>query len=170
MTESNGSGGSGAGEEPDDGWTPSIDQPWRPVHPDQIMYLFDYGQPWCQDRYGHPQYQPSGYPSITHHPSECQSYGGWFDGWFEDARAGLNGPPGLLLAYLVRPYRFGQRRWRQEDETRLAIEFAPRSEGAGRAVSVLYPGRVHPQPSPAPEPDRRGGGRAGGNLARSGTG
>src|SRR4051794_26488450 len=72
--------------EPDDGWTPSIDQPWRPVHPDQIIYLFDYGQPWCQDRHGHPQYQPSGYPSITHHPTECQSYGGWFDGWFEDAR------------------------------------------------------------------------------------
>ena len=139
MTESNGYGRPGPGEEPDDGWTPSIDQPWRPVHPDQIIYLFDYGQPWCQDRHGHPQYQPSGYPSITHHPTECQSYGGWFDGWFEDAHAGLNGPPGLLFAYLVRPYRFGQRRWRQDDETRLAIEFAPRSEGAAEPFRCSIP-------------------------------
>jgi len=128
MSESNGNGGRRPGDEPDD-WTPTVDQPWRPVHPDQILFRFDYGQPWCQERHAHPQHQPNGYPSVTHHPTECQSYGGWWEGWFEDARAGLNGPPGFLSAYLVRPFRYGQRGWRFDDEDRLAIEFVPKQEG-----------------------------------------
>ena len=74
MTESNDKDSAPDGE-PDD-WRPSVDRPWRPVDPDQIIFRFDYGQPWCQERYAHPRYQPNGYPSITHHPTECQSYGG----------------------------------------------------------------------------------------------
>ena len=139
MNNGNGNGGTRPGDEPD-GWTPTVDQPWRPVHPDQIIFLFDYGQPWCEDRHGHPQHQPYGYPSLNHHATECQSYGGWFEGWFEDARFGLNGPPGYLAAYLVRPFRYGQRRLaHQDDETRLAIEFVPQQEGAAEPFRCSIP-------------------------------
>ena len=41
-----------------------------------------------------------------------------------------HGPPGFLSAYLVKPFRYGQRRWRDDDDTRLAIEFVPQLEGA----------------------------------------
>ena len=131
MSESNGNGGRRAGDEPDD-WQPSVDQPWRPIRPDQIIFRFDHGEPWCQERHAHPQFQPNGYPLLTHHPTECQSYGGSWEGWFEDARAGLNGPKGFLSAYLVKPFRYGQRRWRDDDDTRLALEFAPEMDGAAQ--------------------------------------
>jgi hypothetical protein len=128
VTDDSGNNDPNPGDQPDD-WTPTIDQPWRPVDPDQIIFRFDYGQSWCQERHAHPQYQSKGYPSITHHPTECQSYGGAWEGWFEDARAGLNGPPGFLTAYLVRPFRYGQRGWHTDDEDRLAIEFVPQQDG-----------------------------------------
>lgn len=39
----------------------------------------------------------------------------------------LDGPPGVLSVYLVRPFRFGQ--WvRTVDTDRLALEFAPRDD------------------------------------------
>jgi hypothetical protein len=109
------------------------------VNPDQIVYLFDHGQPWCEGRHLHPQHRPDGYPGIDHHPTECQSYGGWFEGWFEDARAGLNGPPGFLNCYLARPFRYGQKRFVQDDEDRLAIEFLPRDDGAGEPFRCSIP-------------------------------
>ncbi|MFL6163546.1 MAG: hypothetical protein ACJ74U_15140 [Jatrophihabitantaceae bacterium] len=120
-------------------WKPTLDQPWRPVHPDQIIYLFDDGQPWCEGRHFHPQHQPGGYPGLSHHPTECQSYGGWFEGWFEDARAGLNGPPGFLNCYLARPFRYGQRRFAADDEDRLAIEFLPREDGTAEPFRCSIP-------------------------------
>ncbi|MGI8664721.1 MAG: hypothetical protein ACR2N4_01595 [Jatrophihabitans sp.] len=124
--------------DPSNGWAPTPERPWRPVRPDQVVYLFDYGQPWCNDRAGHPQHQPDSYPSLNHHVTECRSYGGWFEGWFEDARAGLNGPPGYLSAYLVRPFRHGQTRW-ADDEDRLAFEFVPRDNGNGEPFRCSIP-------------------------------
>jgi hypothetical protein len=121
------------------GWTPSLDRPWRPVRPDQVVYLFDYGQPWCNDRPHHAQHQAGQYPSREHHPTECRSYGGWFEGWFEDARSGLNGAPGFLSLYLVKPFRFGQTRWGANDEDRLAIEFVPQESGTAEPFRCSIP-------------------------------
>lgn len=53
--------------------------------------LFDYGQPWCNDRVHHAQHQEDSYPAREHHPTECQSYGGAFGGRFEDSPTDLNG-------------------------------------------------------------------------------
>lgn len=125
--------------DPQNIWVPTPERPWRPVRPDQVVHLYDYGQPWCADRHSHPQHQEDGYPSVNHHPTECRSYGGWFEGWFEDARAGLNGPPGYLSAYLVRPFRFGQTRWAADDQDRLAIEFVPRESGDGEPFRCSIP-------------------------------
>jgi len=41
MTNGNGTNHGYPGDGPDD-WQPTVDQPWRPVHPDQIIYLFDH--------------------------------------------------------------------------------------------------------------------------------
>jgi hypothetical protein len=139
MSESNGNGRPRPGDEPDDDWTPTLDRPWRPVQPGQLIYRFDYGQPWCNSRHDHPQYQPDGYPALNHLVTECQSYGGAWEGWFEDARAGLNGPPGFLSAYLVMPFRYGQRRWGTDDEPRLAIEFVPRDDGTAEPFRCSIP-------------------------------
>jgi hypothetical protein len=140
VTNDNGNNGPTPPEDTPDDWTgPTLDRPWRPVRPDQLVYLYDYGQPWCNDRFHHPQHQEDGYPSREHHPTECRSYGGWFEGWFEDARAGLNGPPGFLSAYLVRPFRFGQTRWAADDVDRLALEFQPRDNGYGEPFRCSIP-------------------------------
>jgi hypothetical protein len=53
------------------------------------------------------------------------------EGWFEDARAGLNGPPGFLTAW--------QRRWQDDDEDRLAIEFVPQEDGAAQPFRCSIP-------------------------------
>lgn len=111
-------------------WVPTPDRPWRPLPDDgaDAPFVYDYGMPWCTDRLGHPQLQDDGYPSFHHNRTECRSYGGFFDGQFEDDKGGLAGPPGVLSVYLVRPFRFGQ--WvRMVDEDRLALEFAPRDDG-----------------------------------------
>jgi len=129
----------GSGDTPGSEWKPSLDQPWRPVRPDQVIYLYDHGHPWCNDRHNHPQHRPDSYPGLNDHATECRSYGGWFEGWFEDARAGLNGPPGFLSAYLVRPFRFGQSRWRVEDDDRLAIEFVPAESGTAEPFRCSIP-------------------------------
>jgi hypothetical protein len=103
-------------------------------------YLYDYGAPWCGDRLDHPQMQDSGYPGVNHHLSECQSYGGAFEGWFGDDSGGLNGPAGVLSIYLVRPFRFGQQRTRTVDEDRLALEFVPRDDdGDGQPFRCSVP-------------------------------
>ncbi len=128
------SGGTPAGR-----WQPTFEFPWRPVTRNQVVYLFDYGQRWCNDRLHHPQRQPNNYPSREHHPTECRSYGGFFDGWFEDTRSGLNGPPGVVSTYLVRPFRFGEARWKTEDEDRLAIEFVPHEAGQGEPFRCSIP-------------------------------
>src|SRR5690242_6279218 len=112
---SNDSAGNGSGpSQPDDTparWRPSAEWPWRPVTDrSSPLYMFDYGQAWCCERYYHPQHQHNDYPNPEHHPTECRSSGGWWSGWYEDARAGLNGPRGYLSAYLVRPFRFGRPR------------------------------------------------------------
>jgi hypothetical protein len=136
---SNGSRGPDPDDTPDDWSGPTLDRSWRPVNPDQIVYLFGYGQPWCEGRHFHPQNQPNGYPGLSHHPTECQSYGGWFEGWFEDARAGLNGPPGYLNCYLARLFRYGQKRFAADDEDRLAIEFLPREDGTAEPFRCSIP-------------------------------
>ena len=121
---------------------PTAEQPWRPLPPEGIdyPYVYDYGADWCADRLDHPHFQDDGYPSINHHPSECRSYGGYFDGQFEDGHGGLNGPPGTLSAYLVRPFRFGQQRTDTVDETRLAVEFVPRDDnGEGQPFRCSVP-------------------------------
>jgi len=138
MNNGSGNNHAGPGDEPDD-WRPTVDQPWRPVHPDQIVSLYDYGQFWCQDRHAHPQYQPGGYPALSHPVAECQSYGGSWDGWFQDDRAGLDGPPGYLLAYLSRPFRYGQRRGTYEDTTRLVLEFVPVQDDAAEPFRCSIP-------------------------------
>jgi hypothetical protein len=120
-------------------WHPTFEFPWRPVNRGEITHLFDYGQPWCNDRLWHPQRQPNNYPSREHHPTECRSYGGFFEGWFEDARSGLYGPPGFLSMYLARPFRFGEARWRTDDEDRLAIEFVPQEQGHGEPFRCSVP-------------------------------
>ncbi len=131
----NGNNGTTPPDDTPEDWTgPTLDRPWRPVRPDQLIYLFDHGQTWCNDRASHPQHQPDDYPSLNHHVTECPSYGGWF----EDARAGLNGPPGYLSAYLVRPFRYGQNRW-TDDEGRLAFEFVPRDNGTGEPFRCSIP-------------------------------
>jgi hypothetical protein len=81
-----------------------------------------------------------GYPSVNHHRSECQSYGGYFDGRFGDASGGLDGPPGVLSAYLVRPFQFGQL-VRSEDEDRLALEVAPLDDD-GQPLRFSVPASV----------------------------
>jgi len=117
------------GDAPD--WVPTPDQPWRPLPDDEsdTPYLYDYGASWCADRLDHPQMQDSGYPGVNHHWTECQSYGGAFEGWYGDDSGGLDGPPGVLSVYLVRPFRFGQVRTRTVDEDRLVLEFAPTDDG-----------------------------------------
>lgn len=54
-----------------------------------------------------------------------RSYGGWWEGWFEDARAGLNEPRGYISAYLAKPFLFGRPRFAVTD-ARLALEFMRR--------------------------------------------
>lgn len=111
-------------------WRPSVERPWRPVPPDHVLYVHDSGQPWCADRVHHPEFQHDGYPNPEHHWTECRSYGGVWNGWFEDAKAGLNGPPGYLSAYLVRPFLFGRPRFAvTELDDRLALEFYPQVAG-----------------------------------------
>lgn len=137
MSESNGNTRPTPADSPND-WAPTVEQPWRPVQPGQLIYTHDHGQPWCQDRDAHPQHQPDDYPARNHHPTECQSYGGAFEGWFEDARAGLDGPPGFLSAYLVRPFRYGQL-GHHADEDRLALEFLPLEDGAAEPFRCSIP-------------------------------
>jgi hypothetical protein len=143
MTENIGSNNGSGPPEPGDtpaNWRPSTERPWRPVAPDHVLYVHDTGQPWCGERARHPQFQGDGYPNPEHHPTECRSYGGWWDGWFEDARAGLNGPPGYLSAYLVRPFLFGRPRHRVVDlDDRLALEFMPREHGHGEPFRCSIP-------------------------------
>jgi hypothetical protein len=93
----------------------------------------------ANDRHDHPQHRADSYPGLNHHAIECRSYGGFFEGWFEDARAGLDGPPGFLSAYVVRPFRFGEARWKTEDEDRLAIEFVPHEAGQGEPFRFSIP-------------------------------
>jgi hypothetical protein len=142
VNDSNGTNGP-VPPEPDDTpqWTPTPEQPWRPL-PDEgadYPYVYDYGADWCADRLDHPHFQDSGYPSINHHPSECRSYGGYFDGWYQADGGTLDGPPGTLSAYLVRPFQFGQL-VRTVDETRLAVEFVPRDDnGDGHPFRCTLP-------------------------------
>jgi hypothetical protein len=128
VNDSNGNNGSPPpepGDTPE--WVPTADQPWRPLPDDgaDTPYVYDYGSPWCADRLDHPQFQHGGYPGVNHHLSECQSYGGASEGRFGDGGGGLDGPAGVLAIYLVRPFRFGQRRTRTVDEDRLVLECAP---------------------------------------------
>ncbi|HJQ01139.1 MAG TPA: hypothetical protein VJ851_06040 [Jatrophihabitans sp.] len=128
----NGSGPSEPGDTPAN-WRPSHERPWRPAGPDSVLYVHDEGQPWCGDRQFHPQFQHDDYPNPDHHWTECRSYGGAWPGWFEDARAGLNGPPGYLSAYLAKPFLFGRPRYAVADladlDVRLALEFYPFEAG-----------------------------------------
>jgi hypothetical protein len=122
-------------------WTrPTPDRPWRPVTDrSSPLYVYDGGQPWCGERYRHPDYF-GGYPNAEHHPTECRSYAGWWDGWYEDAKAGLNGPPGYLSAYLVRPFLFGRPRHRAVDlDDRLALEFNPQVPGHAEPFRCSIP-------------------------------
>ena len=132
MSESSGSNGSGPSEPTDTpaNWRPSVERPWRPIPRDHALYVYDDGQPWCDERHLHPQHQSGDYPHPDHHPTECRSYEGGWPGWFEDARAGLNGPPGWLSAYLVKPFLFGRPRFAVgELDVRLALEFWPETTG-----------------------------------------
>jgi len=133
MSESNGSNNGSGPSEPGDtpaNWRLSVERPWRPIPPDHVLYIYDSGQPWCGERYFHPQFQAEDYPNPEHHPTECRSYEGGWPGWFEDAKAGLNGPPGWLSAYLVQPFQFGRPRFAvTELDARLALEFYPQIPG-----------------------------------------
>lgn len=134
--------GSGASQ-PDDTpihWRPSVERPWRPVPPDHVLYLYDRGQVWCSDRSLHPQFQHDDYPNPDHHPSECRSYGGAWNGWFENAKAGLTGAPGFLSAYLVRPFLYGRPRFSAPDwDDRLALEFYPQEVGTADPFRCSIP-------------------------------
>lgn len=135
MDESSSSNSSGR-------WTrPTPERPWRPLTSrTSPLYLYDSGQVWCGERYYHPQFQSDDYPNPLHHPTECRSYAGWWDGWYEDAKAGLNGPPGYLSAYLVRPFEYGRPRHRAVDlDDRLALEFLPREHGRGEPFRCSIP-------------------------------
>jgi hypothetical protein len=124
---SNGPGSSGPSDTPIN-WRPSVERPWRPIPREHALYIYDSGQPWCGERYFHPQFNGD-YPNKDHHPTECRSFEGGWPGWFEDAKAGLNGPPGHLSAYLVRPFLFGRPRFATAElaelDDRLALEFYP---------------------------------------------
>lgn len=136
----NGSGPSEPRDTPAD-WRPSVDRPWRPVSDQSSpLYIYDHGQAWCCERFYHPQHQHDGYPNPEHHPTECRSYGGWWSGWYEDARAGLTGPRGYLSAYLVKPFLFGRPRYRvTELDTRLALEFFPQVPGQAEPFRCSVP-------------------------------
>jgi hypothetical protein len=126
MNESNGtdrSAPSDPGQTPE--WTPTPEQPWRPVPDDDSgdSFQFDYGAPWCADGVSHPQFN-GGYPSLNHHRTECRSYDRFFGGLSEDGR------PGYFSSYLVRPFRLGQF-GHGPDTTRLAIEFEPAEDDDG---------------------------------------
>ena len=132
MSESSSSNGAGRSEPTDTpaNWRPSTERPWRPIGADSVLYVHDGGQAWCSERYHHPQHQHDDYPNPEHHPTECRSYGGWWSGWYEDAKAGLNGPPGYLSAYLAKPFLYGRPRFAvTELDVRLALEFMPQEPG-----------------------------------------
>jgi hypothetical protein len=143
MFESNGSNNGSVPSGPCDtpiNWRPSVERPWRPVGADSVLYVYDRGQAWCCERNYHPQHQHDSYPSSEHHPTECRSYGGWWSGWYEDARAGLNGPRGYLSAYLAKPFLFGRPRFAvAELGDRLALEFMPQVPGHAEPFRCSIP-------------------------------
>ena len=124
------------GDTPDE-WSPTDEQPWRPVPDDDsgAPFEFDYGAHWCADRASHPQFN-GGYPSLNHHHTECRSYDGWFGALSDEGR------PGYFSAYLVRPFRFGQLATPKPPETRLAIEFDPAEDDAGPLVRFTVPATI----------------------------
>lgn len=136
MTEFNGRANGSGPSEPSDtpaNWRPSHERPWRPAGPDSVLYVHDEGQPWCGDRQFHPQFQNDDYPNPDHHWTECRSYGGAWPGWFEDAKAGLNGPARLPQRLPRQPFLFGRPRYAvaalAELDVRLALEFYPQETG-----------------------------------------
>ncbi len=117
-------------------WTPTTDQPWRPIPDgeDGDAYQFDYGADWCVDRASHPQFN-GGYPSPNHHRTECRSYDGFFGALSEDGR------PGYFSAYLVRPFRFGQL-GHTPDEIRMAVEFEAAEDGGEEFRCTVHPSMI----------------------------